>query len=203
MGDLQSVVELYVEDNDWEEAFAWVEKHPQFKELVYVPYATSLAEKDEFLAAQKAFYKAGKPDQAFRVLQELTHNAVTESRYGDAGYYFWMLSLQCLEQSRDEEGSQTDSRILAVSGPSSSQVNGNSQFSQTGTATQTTQTLSSSPLNRVSVGQSTSQTNAVQVTQGSGTTQKTTANQGTDKATNFPTVPNTSPTVALTGTAPM
>ena len=111
MGDLQSVVELYVEEADWEEAFVWADKYPQFKELVYVPYATSLAEKDEFLAAQKAFHKAGKPEQAFKVLQELTHNAVTENRFSDAGYYYWMLSLQCLEGISDnggETGSQSD-----------------------------------------------------------------------------------------------
>ncbi|XP_018007047.1 intraflagellar transport protein 122 homolog [Hyalella azteca] len=103
MGELQCVVELFVEDEDWEEAFAWAEKHPQFKELVYVPYATSLAEKDEFLLAQKAFHKAGKPGEAFRVLEQLTHNAVTENRFSDAGYYFWMLSLQCLEHLRDDQ----------------------------------------------------------------------------------------------------
>ena len=53
MGELKSVVELHVEAGDWEEAFVWAEKYPQFKELVYVPYATSLAEKDEFLLAQR------------------------------------------------------------------------------------------------------------------------------------------------------
>lgn len=50
-----------------------------------------------------AFHKAGKPDEAFRVLQELTHNAVTENRFSDAGYYYWMLSLQCLEQLKPTE----------------------------------------------------------------------------------------------------
>ncbi|XP_076048143.1 intraflagellar transport protein Oseg1 [Oratosquilla oratoria] len=97
MGEIKSVVELYVEAKDWEEAFSLAEKHPEYKQLVYVPYATSLAEQDNFLQAQKAFHKAGKPDEAFRVLEQLTTNAVNENRFDDAGYYYWMLSMQCLD----------------------------------------------------------------------------------------------------------
>lgn len=53
MGEIQSVIELYVEVQDWEEAFVWADKHPEYRQLVYVPYATSLAEQDKFLQAQK------------------------------------------------------------------------------------------------------------------------------------------------------
>ena len=44
-----------------------------------------------------AFHKAGLQEQAVRVLEQLTHNAVVESRFNDAGYYFWKLSMQCLD----------------------------------------------------------------------------------------------------------
>ncbi len=33
-----------------------------------------------FVEAQKAFHMAGRPDQALKVLQELTMNAVNENR---------------------------------------------------------------------------------------------------------------------------
>ena len=36
-------------------------------------------------------------DQAVRVLEQLTQNAVVESRFNDAGYYYWKLSMQYLE----------------------------------------------------------------------------------------------------------
>jgi len=44
-----------------------------------------------------AFHKAGLQDEAVKVLEQLTHNAVVESRFDDAGYYFWKLSGQCLD----------------------------------------------------------------------------------------------------------
>jgi len=36
-------------------------------------------------------------DQAVKVLEQLTQNAVVESRFNDAGYYYWKLSMQCLD----------------------------------------------------------------------------------------------------------
>uniref|UniRef100_A0A667Z4S8 Intraflagellar transport protein 122 homolog n=1 Tax=Myripristis murdjan TaxID=586833 RepID=A0A667Z4S8_9TELE len=103
MGDLQALVQLHVETRHWDEAFSLVEKHPQFKNDVYVPYAQWLAENDRFEEAQKAFHKAGQETKAVKVLEQLTHNAVVESRFNDAGYYYWMLSMQCLDIARGEK----------------------------------------------------------------------------------------------------
>ncbi|EQB77808.1 intraflagellar transport protein 122 isoform 1-like protein [Camelus ferus] len=82
-------------------AFALGEKHPEFKADIYVPYAQWLAENDHFEEAQKAFHKAGRQGEAVRVLEQLTHNAVVESRFNDAAYYYWMLSMQCLDIAQD------------------------------------------------------------------------------------------------------
>ncbi|OXB55787.1 hypothetical protein ASZ78_014330 [Callipepla squamata] len=100
VGDLKALVSLHVETQRWEEAFALSEKHPEFKDEVYVPYAQWLAENDRFEEAQKAFHKAGRQREAVRVLEQLTHNAVVESRFNDAAYYYWMLSMQCLDIAR-------------------------------------------------------------------------------------------------------
>uniref|UniRef100_A0A5F8HKP1 Intraflagellar transport protein 122 homolog n=1 Tax=Monodelphis domestica TaxID=13616 RepID=A0A5F8HKP1_MONDO len=97
IGDLKSLVQLHVETQRWDEAFALGEKHPEFKDDVYVPYAQWLAENDRFEEAQKAFHKAGRQSEAVKVLEQLTHNAVVESRFNDAAYYYWMLSMQCLD----------------------------------------------------------------------------------------------------------
>ena len=103
MGDFESVVQIYVEAHDWKEAFSLAEKNPEYKELVYVPYAKWLAEQDKFVEAQKAFHKAGRVDEAFRVLNELTLNAVNESRFDDAAYYYWILSIQYAELAKQDE----------------------------------------------------------------------------------------------------
>ncbi|KAL4669764.1 hypothetical protein H8959_008318, partial [Pygathrix nigripes] len=97
IGDLKSLVQLHVETQRWDEAFALGEKNPEFKDDIYVPYAQWLAENDRFEEAQKAFHKAGRQREAVQVLEQLTNNAVAESRFNDAAYYYWMLSMQCLD----------------------------------------------------------------------------------------------------------
>lgn len=42
--------------------------------------------------------------QAVKVLEQLTHNAVIENRFSDAGYYFWKLSMQCVDIARGING---------------------------------------------------------------------------------------------------
>ncbi|KFZ65971.1 Intraflagellar transport protein 122, partial [Podiceps cristatus] len=108
VGDLKALVDLHVETHRWEEAFALSEKHPEFKDDVYVPYAQWLAENDRFEEAQKAFHKAGRQSEAVRVLEQLTHNAVVESRFNDAAYYYWMLSMQCLDIAQENEQQKTE-----------------------------------------------------------------------------------------------
>lgn len=102
LGDSAAVLTLHVEAKEWTQAFNLVQSQPQYKALVYVPYAHWLAENDKFVQAQKAFHKAGHPEQAFKVLQQLTENAVAECRYQDAGYYYWILSRQCLDLAKDK-----------------------------------------------------------------------------------------------------
>nr|XP_008115197.1 PREDICTED: intraflagellar transport protein 122 homolog isoform X3 [Anolis carolinensis] len=108
IGDLKALTQLYVETQQWDEAFALCEKHPEFKDDVYVPYAQWLAENDRFEEAQKAFHKAGRQTEAVKVLEQLTQNAVVESRFNDAGYYYWMLSMQCLDIAQDNEQQKTE-----------------------------------------------------------------------------------------------
>lgn len=121
LGDSVAVLELHVEAKEWAQAFNLVRTQPQHKSLVYVPYAHWLAENDKFVQAQKgnqqlwvrwlfipalfsAFHMAGKLEDAFKVLDELTENAVDEGRFHDAGYYYWILSRQYLDLAKDRYG---------------------------------------------------------------------------------------------------
>ncbi|XP_068714789.1 intraflagellar transport protein 122 homolog isoform X2 [Montipora foliosa] len=113
IGDMKALLELHVESKHWEEAFELAEKHPEFKDEVFVPYANWLAENDRFDEAQEAFHKAGKRDQAVKVLEQLCHNAVVEHRFHDAGYYFWKLSVQCLDLvSTENSNAEPDYEML-------------------------------------------------------------------------------------------
>ncbi|GFU46426.1 intraflagellar transport protein 122 homolog [Trichonephila clavipes] len=101
VGDIPSLVEMNVEAKNWKEAFELAKQYPTYKENVYVPYANWLAENDRFVEAQKAFYTAGRQDEAVGVLEQLTKIAVNEKRFREAGYYYWILSMQTLRSSKD------------------------------------------------------------------------------------------------------
>lgn len=108
IGDLKALIQLHVDTQQWDEAFALCDKHPEFKDDVYVPYAQWLAENDRFEEAQKAFHKAGRQTEAVKVLEQLTHNAVVETRFNDAAYYYWMLSMQCLDIAQEDKQKKTE-----------------------------------------------------------------------------------------------
>ncbi|CAD6191210.1 unnamed protein product [Caenorhabditis auriculariae] len=98
INDTKAIVEMHVNAGHWTDAFAIADRNPKYVEDVYLPYARHLAEQDKFEEAQKAFHKAGKEQEALYVLEQLTSNAANESRFADAGYYFWLLSMQFLDQ---------------------------------------------------------------------------------------------------------
>lgn len=97
MGDIQHLLNLHIDLQHWEDAFKLSEMHPEFVSQIHLPYANWLAMNDRFVEAQLNYRKAGRLDEAFRVLLQLTQNSISEKRYEDASYYFWMLSMQHLE----------------------------------------------------------------------------------------------------------
>lgn len=80
MGDTQRLLNLQIELSNWEEAFKLIETHPKLANHVYLPYANWLAMNDQFVEAQLNYKKAGRLDEAFRVLKQLTQNSVSERR---------------------------------------------------------------------------------------------------------------------------
>jgi intraflagellar transport protein 122 len=53
MGDSKALLMLHVEARHWDEAFHLAEKHSEFRNDVYIPYAQWLAENDRFEEAQQ------------------------------------------------------------------------------------------------------------------------------------------------------
>eukprot|EP00455_Lapot_gusevi_P044462 TRINITY_DN5556_c0_g8_i1.p1 TRINITY_DN5556_c0_g8~~TRINITY_DN5556_c0_g8_i1.p1 ORF type:complete len:717 (+),score=248.02 TRINITY_DN5556_c0_g8_i1:1-2151(+) len=106
MEDTKSLMQLHLELHKWDDAFAVAAQHPEYQSQIYLPYAEWLAVNDRFDEAQEAFKKAGRPDQSLRMLEQLTVNAVTENRYQDAGYYYWLLAQESLKMITAESPAQ-------------------------------------------------------------------------------------------------
>lgn len=93
LGDISKLMQLYVKRQAWAEAASLAEEHEgKFDASVFLPYAEWLVSNDKFEDAMNAYKKAGRNDLSLKLLLELTKNAVTESRFKDAAYYYWMLS---------------------------------------------------------------------------------------------------------------
>ncbi|XP_051161996.1 intraflagellar transport protein 122 homolog [Leptopilina boulardi] len=103
LGDHPDVAEVLIEAQAWPEAFELAERNPKLKSRIYGPYARWLAETGRFSEAQEAFQMAGQPEESIGVLMTLAKNAVTERRFRDASYFYWLLSQLSLDLSRNIE----------------------------------------------------------------------------------------------------
>jgi len=108
LGDYKSLIALHVESSKWEEAFFLLKSNPEFKDVVYLPYAKFLSQTDRFDEARLAYKEAGRPDQSTYMLEQLCHNAVVESRFKDAAFYFWTIAKECMEQMTQRNTDGTD-----------------------------------------------------------------------------------------------
>ena len=97
MGNIKELIELRMQSQQWDEVFALAKKYPDLNNLAHYKYGQWLAENDKFEEAQKAFNEAGFKKEAIKVLEELTFNSVIESRFYDASYYYWLLSMEHLQ----------------------------------------------------------------------------------------------------------
>ncbi|KXS11002.1 hypothetical protein M427DRAFT_115320 [Gonapodya prolifera JEL478] len=98
MGDVEHLVVVYSELQRFDDAFRLLDLYPELAPKVHLPFAHWLAMNDRFVEAEESFRKAGRVDEALKVLQQLCTNAVREERFGDASYYNWLLAKHYLDQ---------------------------------------------------------------------------------------------------------
>jgi len=93
VGEVSKLINLYARKKMWVEAGKLAETADgKFDLSVMLPYAEWLVSQDKYEDAMTAYKRAGRADLSRKVLAELTSNAVSESRFKDAAYYFWMLA---------------------------------------------------------------------------------------------------------------
>ena len=126
MDDTKALINLYVEDSKWDDAFLLLHAHPgevfcrrglerrapsdpplrvtlctsECKADVYLPYAKNLALNDKFDEARLAYQQGGYPELATKILEQLTHNGVVENRFADASFCFYQLAMEALRDIR-------------------------------------------------------------------------------------------------------
>jgi intraflagellar transport protein 122 len=113
LDDVKSLMDLYITHQKWDDVFALEKQRPDLTSHIWLPYAWYLFEHDRFIEAQVAFVKAGRVDQSVKMLQHLTQNTVSEGRFEDAAYYYWLLSLECANTNK-----QSDTTATAPTAPS-------------------------------------------------------------------------------------
>jgi intraflagellar transport protein 122 len=97
MDDTKGLITLYVEAEKWDDAFLLLHAHPECRQDVYLPYAKWLSNQDRFDEARMAYQEGGFPSLATRILEQLCANAVVETRFADAAFYYYQLAMEALK----------------------------------------------------------------------------------------------------------
>ncbi|XP_065186273.1 intraflagellar transport protein 122 homolog [Sycon ciliatum] len=112
LDDVEAQVKTYIAVQHWDTVLEICEDHPEMKEKIYLPYANWLAEHNRFEEAQRAFRQAGRDKEAVRVLCQLIDNAISETRFGDAGYYNLLLAVQHRDTAGEEDTTEDERQQL-------------------------------------------------------------------------------------------
>ena len=92
-GDVSQLLNVYARGKMWDQAIQLQEETgASFDKESLLPFAEWLVSEDRHDEAMTAYKKAGRLDLSQKVLADLTGNAISENRFKDAAYYFYVLS---------------------------------------------------------------------------------------------------------------
>ena len=89
--DISTVIRLKLGSKDWDYLLGLADREPFHRETIFLPYAEYLVENDRFTEARVAFARAGRPEEAAKILTQLSKVAVNIQRFSDASFYTWLL----------------------------------------------------------------------------------------------------------------
>ncbi len=99
IGATKQFLKTLVQMRRWEEAFSLANKHTELMEDAYYPYAEYLVAQDKFEDAQRAYFKANRPDKALQMVKKLMSNSIAEHNFTDAGYYYFLVFQESLKKN--------------------------------------------------------------------------------------------------------
>ncbi|KAI5069141.1 hypothetical protein GOP47_0015442 [Adiantum capillus-veneris] len=108
LGDLRSVLSLHIDMQQWDDAFAMKNLHPELDINVYSPYAVWLVSQGQYEKARLAYRQAGQPELSVHLLKQLLSNAIKEKRFRDASYICLQLFHERREFSFEGSGKSKD-----------------------------------------------------------------------------------------------
>lgn len=76
LNDLKSLMNLHIELEKWEEAFALAKLNKDLLDIVKLPYADYLLKNDRYEEALRAYKKINRPDLTQRLVTSFCRNAV-------------------------------------------------------------------------------------------------------------------------------
>eukprot|EP01038_Epipyxis_sp_PR26KG_P005400 gene5400-7484_t len=114
--DISKLMKLYAKKQMWNEAAKLADENEgKFDVSIFLSYAEWLISQDRYEDAMQAYKKSQRPDLARKVLEELTENAVSESRFKDAAYYYWLLSKENDSAPLPLNQTKSDNATLSLS----------------------------------------------------------------------------------------
>jgi intraflagellar transport protein 122 len=103
-GNLSKLLNVYAKAKMWDEAIQLQEEtKADFDKESLLPFAEWLVSQDKHEEAMSAYKKADRSDLSHKVLADLTSNAISENRFKDAAYYFYILSKESDLTSADAQ----------------------------------------------------------------------------------------------------
>lgn len=111
--DISKLMALYAKRQMWNEAAKLADENEgKFDVTIFLSYAEWLVSQDRYEEAMKAFRKSKRHDLARKLLEELTNNAVAESRFKDAAYYYWLLSKESETDDSNDDAEKERALLL-------------------------------------------------------------------------------------------
>lgn len=93
---MKGLLTLYVENDNWQEAFIIAQNNKDFMETLKLPYAQYLCKVERYEEALKVYKSCNRLDLSEKMLQLMAHNASKEARYKDTAKLFWQFATEHL-----------------------------------------------------------------------------------------------------------